>query len=206
MAKDRHGHGRGQERRHGQAGLHDHGCGRPVIARHPRFTPTASRNPRRRSFWAIASSDLAGAHWSRDPPAQESIMAASSYRSHATAQAEINVTPLVDVMLALVVILMITAPLAMNKLALPLAGSAAPAGEPHIARLSILSTGELFLDGNAINRAQLDATLRAMASSPQPPVLALRADRETSYDKVASALGIARNSGLTAIRVEGAGD
>lgn len=118
-------------------------------------------------------------------------------------QAEINVTPLIDVLLALVVILMIAAPLSMKKLGVPLAGSAAPQIEQRTATLSILSTGELFLDGNAINRAQLGATLSAWAESAQPPSLDIRSDRETSYDKVASALAIAQRSGLAAIRVEG---
>lgn len=119
-------------------------------------------------------------------------------------QAEINVTPLIDVLLALVVILMIAAPLTMKKLNVPLSGGR-EAAPPRTATLSVLSTGELFLDGNAINRAQLDATLSAWANSPQPPALDIRADRETSYDKVASTLAIAQNSGLAAIRVQGTG-
>lgn len=118
-------------------------------------------------------------------------------------QAEINVTPLIDVLLALVVILMIAAPLTMKKLGVPLAGGSETSPPPRTATLSILSTGELFLDGNAINRAQLGATLSAWASSPQPPALDIRSDRETSYDKVASTLAIAQGSGLAAIRVEG---
>ena len=129
----------------------------------------------------------------------------ATLRFHASnEQAEINVTPLIDVLLALVVILMIAAPLTMKKIGVPLAGGneAAP---PRTATLSILSTGELFLNGNAVNRAQLGATLNAWADSPQPPALDVRADRDTSYDKVASTLAIAQRSGLAAIHVQGTG-
>jgi biopolymer transport protein ExbD len=130
----------------------------------------------------------------------------ATLRFHASnEQAEINVTPLIDVLLALVVILMIAAPLTMKKLGVPLAGDHETAPPPRTATLSVLSTGELFLDGNAINRAQLDATLETWAHSPQPPALDIRADRETSYDKVASTLAIAQRSGLAAIRVQGTG-
>lgn len=130
----------------------------------------------------------------------------ATLRFHASnEQSEINVTPLIDVLLALVVILMIAAPLTMKKLGVPLAGDHETAPPPRTATLSVLSTGELFLDGNAINRAQLGATLETWANSPQPPALDIRADRETSYDKVASTLAIAQRSGLAAIRVQGTG-
>lgn len=130
----------------------------------------------------------------------------ATLRFHASnEQAEINVTPLIDVLLALVVILMIAAPLTMKKIGVPLAGGHETSPPPRTATLSVLSTGELFLDGNAVNRAQLGATLEAWANSAQPPALDIRADRETSYEKVASALALAQRSGLAAIRIQGAG-
>lgn len=133
-------------------------------------------------------------------------MSANVYRMHAAhAQAEINVTPLIDVLLALVVILMIAAPLTMKKLALPLQGQSTAVGEPRIARLAILATGELFLDGSAVNRVELAAILERWADAAEPPVLAIHADRDTRYDQVAATLDIARHSGLAGIRVEGLG-
>ena len=90
-------------------------------------------------------------------------------------------------------------------LGVPLAGGHDAAPPPRIVTLSVLSTGELFLDGNAVNRAQLNATLDAWASAPQQPVLAVRADRDTSYDKVADVLATAQRSGLAGVKVEGIG-
>jgi len=128
----------------------------------------------------------------------------ATLRFHASnEQAEINVTPLIDVLLALVVILMIAAPLTMKKIGVPLAGAPETSPPPSAATLSVLSTGELFLDGTAVTRAQLDATLNAWANAPQQPTLAVRADRYTSYDMVAAALAIAQHSGLAGIKVEG---
>lgn len=135
-------------------------------------------------------------------------MNANAYRPHAAnAQAEINVTPLIDVLLALVVILMIAAPLTMQKLPVPLGGGRSDATPPpRTARLAILSTGELFLDGNAVSRGQLGAVLSAWASSPAPPTLAIHADHDTRYELVAGTLDIAQHSGLAAIRIEGASE
>lgn len=127
----------------------------------------------------------------------------SSLRFQAAhAHAEINVTPLIDVLLALVVILMIAAPLTMKKLPLPLAGGQA-APSPRTATLSILSTGELFLDGHAVNRSALGKTLSVWAQQAPPPVLEIHSDRDTRYEAVAAALGIAQASGLESIRIEG---
>ncbi len=117
-------------------------------------------------------------------------------------QAEINVTPLVDVMLALVVILMITAPLALHRIPLPLGGSES-AQTPRILSLSLKSTGELYLDGVAVNRAQLATALAAAAALDEPPVLDLKPEASASYDHLAQVLSLANRSGLPAIRVEG---
>jgi biopolymer transport protein ExbD len=128
-------------------------------------------------------------------------MTARSLRFDAPAiQAEINVTPLIDVMLALVMILMLTAPLALHRLALPLGGGS-DVTPPRTLTLSVKSTGELYLDGVAVSRAQLAAALAAAADAAA--LLEVHPEATTRYDDVAAALALARNSGLSAIRVEG---
>ncbi len=130
-------------------------------------------------------------------------MTARSLRFAAPAvQAEINVTPLIDVMLALVMILMLTAPLALHKLSLPLAGGNS-AAQPKILLLSVKSTGELYLDGAAVSRAQLTAALVTTANAASPALLEVHPEATTRYDDVATVLALARNSGIDAIRVEG---
>ncbi|MEP7044483.1 MAG: biopolymer transporter ExbD [Dokdonella sp.] len=131
-------------------------------------------------------------------------MTARSLQAYAPqVQAEINVTPLVDVMLALVVILMITAPLALHRIPLPLG---APHGGqvPRTLSLSVKSTGELYLDGSGINHAQLASALTAAANADNPPLLDVKPEASASYDDVANVLALAKRSGVSAIRIEGA--
>ncbi|GAA0712358.1 biopolymer transporter ExbD [Dokdonella soli] len=119
-----------------------------------------------------------------------------------TAQAEINVTPLIDVMLVLLMIFMLTAQLATHRIPLPLAASGGTV-TPQTLALSIQSTGELYLGGAPINRAQLAAVLESVAKGEAPPLLAIRPAADTHYDHVAGVLALAQASGMTAIRVEG---
>lgn len=131
-------------------------------------------------------------------------MSVRSLQSYAPSpvRAEINVTSLIDVLLALVLILMVTAPMAMHRIPVPLGASSAD-GEPTILGLSVKSTGELYLDGTAVSRAQLSAALAIAANSASPPVLDIRPEASTRYDEVAAALALAKRSGLPTIRIEG---
>ncbi|NCT66638.1 MAG: biopolymer transporter ExbD [Rhodanobacteraceae bacterium] len=125
-------------------------------------------------------------------------------RSDASAvQAQINVTPLIDVMLVLLMILMLTTPLALHRVPLPL-GANAGNDVPRMLALSVKASGELYLDGGAVNRAQLATALAAAAVQDQPPLLEIRPEANTRYDYVAEVLVLAGNSGLSAIRVVGA--
>lgn len=126
-------------------------------------------------------------------------MTTDAFRSHA-AHAEINVTPLIDVLLALVVILIVAAPMALHRVPLP-ADSHRQAATPRTLALSILSTGEIYLGGVAMNRAQLARTLSAEALALPAPLLEIRSDADTPYEKVADALALAQGSGLGAISI-----
>lgn len=119
-------------------------------------------------------------------------------------QAEINITPLIDVMLALLAIFMIAAPVVTRQIDLPLAGSTAPPPpvEPPLLTLSIMGAGEWYLDGVAVTRAGLADRLRTrIASVPVAPVVELRAQPTSAYDDLASALAVARASGVTQLRI-----
>ena len=117
-------------------------------------------------------------------------------------QPEINVTPLIDVMLVLLMIFMLTAQLTTHRIPLPLGGSDSPA-TPAMIALAIESTGELRLQGTPLSRAQLAAVLAADAKSANPPVLTIRPAADVSSDRVADVLALAQANGTTAIRVEG---
>ena len=115
--------------------------------------------------------------------------------------AEINVTPLVDVMLVLLVIFIITAPLLSYAIRLDLPNDAAPAADivPATVKLSIDAAGQIYWDADALTDDQLRSRLTAAGLQSTPPELHLRADKATRYERLAFVLSIAQQAGLTKI-------
>ena len=118
---------------------------------------------------------------------------------HTTPMSEINVTPMVDVMLVLLVIFIITAPLFTHavKLDLPSAQSAPAPEKPETVSLSINEQGTIFWDNAALDPKDLDARLAAAAQKTPQPELQLRADKSTRYEVIAQVMAAAQNNGLT---------
>ena len=114
---------------------------------------------------------------------------------------EINMTPLIDVMLVLLVILIITAPLMTSslKLDLPRAEGAAPSDAPAIVALAIDASGGLFLADQPSGREQIVERVRAAARRDPATEVQLRADRNVPYGRVAEVIGWVQEAGLTRI-------
>lgn len=112
---------------------------------------------------------------------------------------DINVTPMVDVMLVLLVIFIITAPMFTHavKLDLPQAQAAAAQQQPDSVSIAINATGAIFWNDEQVNPAQLDARLAKAAQSSPQPELQLRADKNTRYEVVAQVMAAAQSRGLT---------
>ena len=112
---------------------------------------------------------------------------------------EINTTPLVDVMLVLLVIFIITAPLFHQAVPidLPQVDATRIEDPPRTIQLALDADGRLLIDGAPIERAAVDAALRAAA--PGKPELHLRADRATRYEKVADIMAAAQRAGIVKI-------
>jgi len=113
--------------------------------------------------------------------------------------ADINVTPLVDVMLVLLVIFIITAPLLSYAIRLELPNEPAPATDAAAASvsLSIDAEGRLYWNNDALSDDELRARVAAAAKQPTPPELQLRADKATRYERVAFVLAVAQQAGLS---------
>lgn len=117
--------------------------------------------------------------------------------------AEINTTPLVDVMLVLLVIFMVTLPLVTHHLAvdLPKTDADAPisAVEPSPVELAINAQGQLLWNGVAVPDDALLGRLQEAGRNEPKPELRLYADKHTQYQRLAAVIADVQRSGLTRI-------
>ena len=114
---------------------------------------------------------------------------------------DINVTPLVDVMLVLLVIFILTAPLLASsiKLELPKADAAPSAQAPQFVTLVVNASGEVFLNDQPIALAALHTRLLQAASQNPDTEVQLRADARVPYGRVVEVMGVAQKAGLNRI-------
>lgn len=115
--------------------------------------------------------------------------------------ADINITPMVDVMLVLLVIFIISAPLFTHaiKVDLPTAQAAPAPEKPETISLSIKSDGKLFWNDAPLQEDELAKRLATAAQHQPQPELQLRADKETRYEILAQIMSLAQSNGLTKI-------
>ena len=119
---------------------------------------------------------------------------------------DINTTPLVDVLLVLLVMLIITIPIQLNAVSLEMPGRQAPRPPvpPAVVQLEVDAAGRFLWDGEPLaDRAALEARLREAAAQPEQPEVHVRADRRAKYEPVAAALTSAQRLGLTKIGIVG---
>lgn len=110
---------------------------------------------------------------------------------------EINVTPLVDVMLVLLVIFILTAPLLAQSIKVNLPRTVnTETAEPAVVRLSLYADGHYELAGKEVDATTLGAELSKQLESQPDLVLSLEADASVPYQQVAQLLAIARGAGL----------
>ncbi len=116
---------------------------------------------------------------------------------------DINITPMVDVMLVLLVVFIVTAPLLTNAipLNLPQTVSTAPLDDAKPVAISIDATGSLFVDGEPLVEEQLPDALQTLHTRDPEVALTLRADTATDYGRVARVLADVQRSGITRLAV-----
>ena len=114
---------------------------------------------------------------------------------------DINMTPLIDVMLVLLVIFMITAPLMSNslRLDLPNAASATPSDAPQFVSVTLMPDGKLFVDSKFISVAAFQVQMKAAAQRDRSTEVRLRADKGVPYGRVAELIGWVQAAGLNRI-------
>ncbi|HEY2818039.1 MAG TPA: biopolymer transporter ExbD [Casimicrobiaceae bacterium] len=131
-------------------------------------------------------------------------MAFGSFHSGAPGarpMSEINMIPLIDVMLVLLVIFIITAPLLTHavKMQLPSASSNPNIPKPERLQLAINASGTLYWNDETVTRDELRGRFAAAGRQSPQPELQLRADRVTQYQSIAEVLADATLAGLTRI-------
>ena len=121
----------------------------------------------------------------------------------AAAIAGINITPLVDVMLVLLVIFMVTMPIRSESLQLKLPGTidSQPLPRPEPVQLQVQADGSALLDGVRVEMSALTAELRAQHAQAPKAALSLDGSGEAEYRAFAFALAAARNAGYRDIAI-----
>jgi biopolymer transport protein ExbD len=119
----------------------------------------------------------------------------------AAPMADINMTPLIDVMLVLLVIFIITAPLLTHaiRLDLPRAASAPARRTPATITLSIDAAGQIYWNGQLISLEAMRAKFTGAGKLAQAPEIHLRAARATRYEVIAQVMSAAQQAGLERI-------
>ena len=114
---------------------------------------------------------------------------------------EINMTPLVDVMLVLVVIFILTAPLLVSavKVDLPKAEGAKALDAPKFVALTVDKAGQVYVDNKVLATEALSAVLQLAAQKNPDTEVQLRADASVPYGRVVEVMGVAQKAGLSRI-------
>jgi biopolymer transport protein ExbD/biopolymer transport protein TolR len=114
---------------------------------------------------------------------------------------DINMTPLIDVMLVLLVIFMITAPLMSSslKLDLPKSDAAQPADTPQFVPVAIDASGRLYIGEVPVDAPTFAARIADIAAKNPQTEVQLRADRTVPYGLVAELIGSVQKAGLNRI-------
>src|SRR4051812_29425551 len=120
--------------------------------------------------------------------------------------ADINTTPLVDVLLVLLVMLIITIPIQLQAVSLEMPGRNAPVPQapPVVVQLDIDAAGRFLWNGELLaDRAVLETRLHEAAGQADQPEIHIRPDRRAKYERVAAALTSVQRQGLVKVGIVG---
>jgi biopolymer transport protein ExbD len=119
---------------------------------------------------------------------------------------DINTTPLIDVMLVLLVMLIITIPIQLHSvnLNMPTGNPPPPLVKPEVLKIDIDQSGIIYFNGEVVpDRAEVETRLKAAAEQAVQPELHLRPDKGAKYAVVAMVMASAQRLGLTKIGIVG---
>ena len=120
-------------------------------------------------------------------------------QSRAALQSEINVTPLVDVCLVLLIIFMVVTPLIVTGMPVQLPHSSTAGAVGKTLTVTVMTDGTLYVGGAVVRRDELEGTLRRQRASNGDRPVAVRADKRLSYGDVVEVLDTCRAAGYTEV-------
>jgi biopolymer transport protein ExbD len=128
-------------------------------------------------------------------------MSFGSFDSDDEVMSEINMTPLVDVMLVLMIIFIITIPVINHavKIDLPRASNKPDDAKPQSVNVEINADGQVFWNNQPVDEATLQADIAQAAQQQPQPEMHLRADRNVRYERVAQVMASIQRGGLSRI-------
>lgn len=111
---------------------------------------------------------------------------------------EINMTPMVDIMLVLLIIFIITVPVLTHsvKLELPRAANQPSVVKPKSVTISITADGEMYWDKTAVDETALIARLKDATRQDPQPEIRIHGDRKAQYEDVIKAMAAAQRAGI----------
>jgi biopolymer transport protein ExbD len=118
---------------------------------------------------------------------------------------DINTTPLIDVMLVLLVMLIITIPIQLHSANLNLPSGTPPPSlvKPEIVKVDVDPSSQVFWNGEMIDLATLNERFKTAATSEPQPEVHIRPDKAAKYDVVAGVLAAAQRNGVTKMGIVG---
>jgi biopolymer transport protein ExbD len=130
-------------------------------------------------------------------------LGAGSGAPHSAPMAEINMIPLVDVMLVLLIIFMITAPLLAHKIKidLPQASTVLLEEKPDTIVIQLMADGRMFMNDVPIDRVGMLERLSAEAQRKPQPELHMHVDRTLQFQALASVMADAQNAGMVKVGI-----
>ena len=125
----------------------------------------------------------------------------TSSRKRSRLMSEINVTPMVDVMLVLLIIFMITSPMLVAgiEVELPKTDSAAVSGNDKPLEITINKRGEIFLIETKIEKTKLVQKLKAITKGKNDKKIFVRGDKNIAYGEIVDLMAVIYNAGFTKV-------
>lgn len=131
---------------------------------------------------------------------------ASSGSGEPEVMVDMNTTPLIDVMLVLLVMLIITIPIQLHavNMNMPVGTPPPKTHEPEVVKLDILATNQVLWNGEVISdRDALETRMQLAAAQAEQPEIHLRPNKAAKYDTVANVLASSQRQGLVKLGIVG---